>query len=547
MSSDLAQLTPPILDHAKREAFFQYFYHQLAVHRNTTELYASTEYILSPLPEKERSQTRHQFSHELNRWAQELLKNAWIACQEPGGGDCPNLDEYADTSTGTLPNPPSLEDVTKLLNAILFLHVTTSQLYSARTRPFLSGFGVIDEHAIVATLKNPSEAIKEAERKTQETKDDHAERGKALRWAGVGLGAVAGGVLVGITGGLAAPLVGAGVSTVLGFLGVGGSAVGLLASGLASSSVVCTALFGAYGAKQTADMVSRYTREVQDIAIVPVHRLDHDETLAVRLCVSGWLFSPDDVIAPWTVFGGDDTFALQWEVEALGELASAFETLIKTHAVQYLKVEILKRTVLASLMSALSPIAWLKIGNIIDNPWMNSKQLAIKAGKVLGELLSSHVFGKRPVTLCGYSLGSLVIFEALKFLATLPPSQTANLIQDVFLFGTPAPTDESTWSGVRRVVCGRLVNGFAKDDYILAILSRASDASWGVAGLQAVQVKGVENVECEGVDGHLKWRGLIGRCLKDSGAPGIMNEEVEIQLVEVADAESWATGEPREF
>jgi hypothetical protein len=156
------------------------------------------------------------------------------------------------------------------------LHVTTSKQYSARTRPFLSGLGVVDEHAIVTTLKNPDEALKEAARKTENTREDYAERGKAMRWAGVGLGAVAGGVLVGITGGLAAPLVGMGVTSVLGFLGLGGSVVGLLASGLASSSVVCGALFGVYGAKSTADMVSRYTREIRDLAIVPVHKLDHD-------------------------------------------------------------------------------------------------------------------------------------------------------------------------------------------------------------------------------------------------------------------------------
>lgn len=172
--------------------------------------------------------------------------------------------------------------------------------------------GIVDEHAIVATLKNPDEALKEAARKTREAKKDCSERDKALRWAGIGLGAVAGGVLVGVTGGLAAPLVGMGVTSVLGFLGVGGSAVGLLASGLASSSVVCGALFGVYGARSTANMVSRYTREIQDLAIVPVRKLGHEETLAVRLCVSGWLSSPKDVTAPWTVFSGDDTFALQW-------------------------------------------------------------------------------------------------------------------------------------------------------------------------------------------------------------------------------------------
>jgi hypothetical protein len=53
------------------------------------------------------------------------------------------------------------------------------------------------------------------------------------------------------------------------------------------------------------------------------------------------------------------------EVEALEALTDAFATLIKTEVMQYLKVEVLKRTFLATLMGALSPLAWLKIGRII--------------------------------------------------------------------------------------------------------------------------------------------------------------------------------------
>lgn len=158
---------------------------------------------------------------------------------------------------------------------------------------------------------------------------------------------------------------------------------------------------------------------------------------------------------------------------------------------------------------------------------MNTKALAVKAGAVLGDLLAKRVFGSRPVTLTGYSLGSLVIFEALRYLGTLPPSETAHLIQDVFLFGTPAPADVETWSVVRRVVCGRLVNGYASEDYVLGVLSRVSDATWSVAGLQAVDVKGVENVLCTKVTGHTQWPGLVGEYLKQCDAPGVSHQEKE--------------------
>lgn len=331
MSSDLAQLTPPKqLAQQERDTVFQHIFRRLAAYRNAAELYSLAEYSLSPLPEKVKSDRRDAFNKGLNTWAQQLLEHAWVACGEPDGGkidnvtctlvllttsseSCPELDPYADTSTGQLPKLPHEQDLKRILNAILFLNITTSKEYSARTRSFLNTFGGLDEEIIVSTLRHPDRAIEEARQHTQNTTQDHAKRNKVLRMAGMGLGAVVGGVLVGVTGGLAAPLVGAGVTTILGWLGIGGTVAGLLASGLAGSSVVCGALFGVYGAKSTAAMVQRHTREIRDLAVLPVG-IQSEETLAVRLCVSGWISSPIDFVTPWTVFGGDNTFALQWVI-----------------------------------------------------------------------------------------------------------------------------------------------------------------------------------------------------------------------------------------
>lgn len=160
---------------------------------------------------------------------------------------------------------------------------------------------------------------------------------------------------------------------------------------------------------------------------------------------------------------------------------------------------------------------------------MTAKALACKAGRVLGTLIAQRVLGNRPMTLVGYSLGSLVIFEALQYLASLPSADTASLIQDVYLFGAPVPVEESQWSAARRVVSGRLVNGYSTADYVLAVLARVSGANWAVSGLQEVPVAGVENVECTEVDGHLKWRTMVGRSLQLCGAPGILESEVKLQ------------------
>lgn len=165
---------------------------------------------------------------------------------------------------------------------------------------------------------------------------------------------------------------------------------------------------------------------------------------------------------------------------------------------------------------------------------MNARALALKTGQILGDLLANRVFGNRPVTLVGFSLGSLVIYEALKYLATLPSDKTADLIQDVYLFGTPAPSDPEVWSAIRRLVAGRLINGYSTNDYILAILSRAYDVDWHVAGLESVQVQGVENFRFDEVDGHLKWRGMVGYCLSKCGVEGVNENEVRRQLDKVA-------------
>ncbi|KAJ7097860.1 DUF726-domain-containing protein [Mycena belliarum] len=534
--ADLTQLVPPKdLSEEIRETVFQHFLCRLASFRNTTLLYSSLEHESSSCS----PQRQDEFDQEINTWAQKLLEQTWIVCGEPGGDKCPELDTYSDTSTGQLQPLPSPEVLTRILNTVLFLSIATSVGYSARTRTFLSTFGPLDEEVIVSALRNPDKAIEETQKQTQQAKESHAKMGKTLRMLGIGLGAVAGGVLVGVTGGLAAPLVGAGVSTVLGILGIGGTTVGLLASGLAGSSVICGALFGAYGARSTSSMVERHTREIRDLAIVPVHKFNKDqETLAVRLCVSGWLTSRDDVVAPWKIFHGDDTLALQWEVELLESLSNSLTRLVKANAMRYIRMEVIKRTVFASLMSSLAPMALLNIGQIIDNDWMNARQLAIKAGAVLGDLLAKRVFGNRPTTLTGYSLGSLVIFEALKHLASLPPSETTHLIEDVYLFGTPAPADSATWTSIRRVASGRVVNGYSQDDYVLAVLARISHISWEVAGLQPVTVVGVENVLCADVDGHTKWRAMIGRSLQQCDAPGVIDKLVDEQVKEGLEVEN---------
>ena len=119
------------------------------------------------------------------------------------------------------------------------------------------------------------------------------------------------------------------------------------------------------------------------------------------------------------------------------------------------------------------------------------------------------------------ALGAGNQWEAyIPLLASLPPSQTLGLVHDVFLFGSPVPADPAPWAAARRVAAGRVVNGYGTNDYVLAVLARVSGANWGVAGLRPVDVAGVEDMACDGVDGHLKWRGMVGHALAQCGEEG---------------------------
>jgi hypothetical protein len=89
----------------------------------------------------------------------------------------------------------------------------------------------------------------------------------ASKWK-IGLAAVGGAVLVGVTGGLAAPLLAVGIGTVMGGLGLG--AISGLLGTLAGSSVLVGSLFGAYGGKMTGNLMRQYAREVEDFEFIPI-------------------------------------------------------------------------------------------------------------------------------------------------------------------------------------------------------------------------------------------------------------------------------------
>ncbi|KAF2090355.1 DUF726-domain-containing protein [Saccharata proteae CBS 121410] len=373
----------------------------------------------------------------------------------------------------------------------------------------------------------------------EETKKKAEENSTSRKWK-VGLASVAGAAIIGVTGGLAAPLLAAGIGSVMGGLGLGATAAAGYLGTLAGSSVLVGGLFGAYGARMTGQMMDQYAAEVTDFGFLPVRNFHKPRKiekeyrrLRVAIGISGWLAENKDVVEPWTVLGPSiEGFALRWELEALLKLGNALTAMIKSAAWSFAKSEIIKRTVFASLTAALWPIGLLKISRVVDNPFSVAKARSEKAGAVLADALINKAQGERPVTLIGYSLGARVIYSCLMSLAE---RKAFGLIESVVLVGAPTPSTASDWRVMRSVVSGRLVNVFSTNDYVLAFLYRTSSIQYGIAGLQKVQgVTGIENVDVSDmVTGHTRYRYLTGRILKKIGFEDIDLEEVEKEEAEM--------------
>jgi len=160
-----------------------------------------------------------------------------------------------------------------------------------------------------------------------------------------------------------------------------------------------------------------------------------------------------------------------------------------------------------------------KLGYLIDNPWNNALDRAKAAGSVLADVLIRRHLGVRPVTLIGFSLGARVIFYALLELAK---QKGYGVVQDVILLGAPLTAPQKSWFQVRSVVSGRFVNGFARTDWVLNYLFRATSGGVGtVAGLRPVEnVPGLENIDItDKISGHTSYRTFMPLILDQLGFP----------------------------
>ncbi|CAE6451340.1 unnamed protein product [Rhizoctonia solani] len=375
----------------------------------------------------------------------------------------------------------------------------------------------------------------EAARKEQE----HGWGGKWGRWAATGGGIILGGVAIGLTGGLAAPA----LLPLLPFLSAStapivlGSLFGVAGGGLAGNRVrkrwggverfefeqIAGGNEDSMGhSKSSYAVYRRKGHSSSGGGSNPDYKEDSQEgkqtpSLVATICVPGitldtedeGLYAYKDALATILARPTRDVFVLKHSPDVMLSTGETLNTWIRNKLLTKAGKEVLARTAFNAVLAAVSlpMMIYSTTGLALDNDWIRACDKAKKAGNLLSEVLKEKVQGERPVTMVASSLGALALFKALTVLAESDEPKEP-LVDSVFLISLPQVISPREWEKVRKVVGRRIVNVYSSRDFVLASVGRLhevfSGAGFGgMAGLNAVNVHGVEDIDMsEIVGGH---------------------------------------------
>lgn len=359
------------------------------------------------------------------------------------------------------------------------------------------------------------EAIRDRQRK--ET------RNKIKKYVMIGLASIGGGAVIGVTGGLAAPIV---ASAFAGVLGAGTVVMSSAAAGIVGS------LFGVAGAGLTASKMNKRIGDLEEFNFESLTPDSEHTSLTITIAISGWISdeTPQKFSKQWRYLRHTkEQYCLCYESKYLLELSRAMDYLL-SFVVSYATQEALKYTFLASVMAAIAwPTALISMANIIDNPWGVCIGRSAQAGKHLADVLMSRKQGKRPASLIGFSLGARVIFFCLQELASRKDSE--GMIGDIVLLGAPVTASVDQWQPLGRVISGKIINGYSSSDWLLKFLYRTSSAAIRVAGLQEIRWddRRVKNVDLTPiVNGHMDYSKKLTEILNYVGIRTVVNIEDDL-------------------
>ncbi|KAL3240122.1 Mil1p RNJ42_05165 [Nakaseomyces bracarensis] len=453
-----------------------------------------------------------------------------------------SLPETSHIAPTNVINPENLKDKQRLnvdvawtIICDLFLILLQNSTYDSRSRTLLIKFADalnITKLEVCEFEKRVTDSL-DLEQSTddqvwdeQDLMKDRRKKRKRRKLAYVGLAMVGGSLVLGLSGGLLAPVIGAGIAAGLSTIGVTG-ATGFL-TGVGGTTIVALSST-AIGANIGARGMSKRMGSVRTFEFLPLH---NNRRVNLIINVSGWMVgNDDDVRLPFSTVDPveGDLFSLYWEPEMLKSMGQTIGIVASEVFTQTLQ-QVLGATILTGLMSAIQlPMALSKLGYILDNPWNVSLDRAWSAGLILADTLIGRNLGERPVTLIGFSLGARVILSCL---IELCRKNGLGLVENVFIFGTPVVSKKEELVMARSVVNGRFVNGYSDIDWLLAYLFRATAGGFrSIMGISPIEgIEGIENFNCtEFVDGHLSYRSNMPKLLKKLGIAVLSEEFAEIE------------------
>lgn len=307
------------------------------------------------------------------------------------------------------------------------------------------------------------------------------------KWAAMGAGAAVGGALIGVTGGLAAPLVAPAL--------VGLTGISFLAT--TGGVMMMATLLGVGGAGLAGYRVKRRLRGIEYFEFNEINSTAKEAgvtipSLHATICCPGLQLEDDkqgqafDQIFYQTP-DARDAYTIHTEEEMMkkageGLKGYVLQAVLKSGG-QKVGTEVLKHTALAGIAALTLPLTvYAAASTALDGVFVQAKSRSYRAGLILADVIRDEVQGHRPVTLIGTSLGCVTILTALGELAK-QPGENGHLVDSVFLIGAPFSPSPATLRRARSVVSRRFVVAFSNRDMVCSL------AAWLGSGISLEEVK----------------------------------------------------------
>lgn len=233
-----------------------------------------------------------------------------------------------------LPTSDNLDiDIRWTILCDLFLVLIADSIYDARSRVLFERVGKaleIDWVDICRFEKKVTEALEMQQQAERENwnEDEHMENRRKLalkkRYIVMGLATVGGGLVIGLSAGLLAPVIGAGLAAGFTTIGVTGTSSFLAGAG---GAAIITAGSATSGGIIGARAANRRTGSVKTFEYRPLH---NNKRVNLIVTISGWMTGKvDDVRLPFStvdpVMG--DMYSVLWEPEMLTSMGDTINIL----------------------------------------------------------------------------------------------------------------------------------------------------------------------------------------------------------------------------